>query len=178
MPKKFVDELRLNLDKLHRDAPLEHRASLLKHEDHAAGAAARRALVANVLKKRGGSHNRSVQVVEESKKREEGVREFVKKKAYRVKAALEFISAEMGKSPDFGLEFGTGGAPSLDTKHGLKKKEYQKICKVLYQSNTGEQDSRKPQDTLKLNQRKARYLNGLISNDVSPLARITPRPPT
>ena len=171
MPKKFVDDLRLNLDKLNRDAPLQQ-------EDHAAGAAARRALVANVLQKRGGSHNRSVQVVEESKKREEGVREFVKKKAYRVKAALEFISAEMGKSPDFGLEFGTGGAPSLDTKHGLKKKEYQKICKVLYQSNTGEQDSRKPQDTLKLNQRKARYLNGLISNDVSPLARITPRPPT
>jgi hypothetical protein len=171
LPKKFVDELRLNLDKLNRDAPLQQ-------EDHTAGAAARRALVADVLQKRGGSHNRSVQVVEESKKREEGVREFVKKKAYRVKAALEFISAEMGKSPDFGLDFGTGGVPSVDTKHGLKKKEYQKICKVLYQSNTGEQDSRKPQDTLKVNQRKARYLNGLISNDVSPLARITPRPPT
>lgn len=167
MPKKFVDELRLNLDKLHRDAaPL----------DHTAGAAARRALVADVLQKRGGSHNRSV--VEESKKRDEGVREFIKKKAYRVKAALEFISAEMGKSPEFGIDFGGGGAPSIDTKHGLKKKEYQKICKVLYQPNTAEQGSRKPQDTLKVNQRKARYLNGLISNDVSPLARITPRPPT
>jgi hypothetical protein len=169
-----VDELRLNLDKLNRDAPLvpQPPESPLK-EDHTAA----RKVLADVIKKRGGSHNRSVQG-EERKKREEGVREFVKKKAYRVKAALEFISAEMRKSPDLGIDFGTGGSPPSDIKHGLKKKEYQKICKVLYQSNKEENDARKPQDTLKVNQRKARYLNDLISNDVSPLARITPRPPT
>jgi hypothetical protein len=126
-----VDELRLNLDKLNRDAPPvpQPPESPLK-EDHAAA----RRVLADVIRKRGGSHNRSVQG-EERKKREEGVREFVKKKAYRVKAALEFISAEMSKSPDLGLDFGTGGAPPSDIKHGLKKKEYQKICKVLYQSN-------------------------------------------
>jgi hypothetical protein len=168
-----VDELRLNLDKLNRDAPLVQPESPLRQEDHAAA----RRMLADVIRKRGGSHNRSVQG-EEMKKREEDVIKFVKKKAYRVKAALEFISAEMRKSPDLGIDFGTGGAPPSEIKHGLKKKEYQKICKLLYQSNKEENYARKPQDTLKVNQRKARYLNGLISNEVSPLARITPRPPT
>lgn len=174
MPRKFVDELRLNLDKLNRDAALVQPEFTLKQDD----AAARR-LLDDVIRRKGGSHNRSVQV-EERKKREEGVREFVKKKAYRVKAALEFISAEMRKTPDLGLDFGTGGAPPSKINHGLKRKEYQKICRVLYQqSNKEEQDgARKPQDTLKVSQRKARYLNDLISNEVSPMARLTPRLPT
>jgi len=56
----------------------------------------------------------------------------------------------------------------------MKKREYFKICKILYQDDKNSLTH----DTFKTNKRKARYLNNLITNELTPQSNITPRPAT